>query len=240
MAYPYTRAQLRQRVLIESHSKSDSGAFATDRVNAVLQYALAHTWETLTATDQAFGERLLEKTVDASNTDGWTPGATEIELPADFRRVEVLRRGQGFPDLVTPRQSLWSDVATGIGWYYVNGPSQDTDPGGDLVVAPQKLMVRPALVAGEVWKMLYVQQPPSLGDPEDTEDDTITVDLVGDGIARIVIARAIVLLQARDDVAGQNRAAAEYALARTEYDNARLQRAGGIETWNRRGIRGGR
>lgn len=235
MAYPYTRAQLRRRVLVESHTRSDSGAADTTRINEILQYAIAHTWETLTATDQAFAERVLTKTVDAADTDGWTPGASTVALPADFRRVEKLKRGTGYPSLITPADSLDDDApGAAPGWYYARGPSQDTDSEGALTVAAQELVLSPVMRAGEVFKLLYVQQPPSVGDPDDTADDTVALDLVGDGIARLVVTRAIVLLQARDDTAGQRRAAEEYALARTEYDNARAQRAGGVNSWRRR------
>lgn len=233
MAYPYTRATLRQRVLVESHTYSTSGAAATARVNALIQYAIGHTWETLTATDQAFAERTLEKVVSDADTDGWNPGVTAIVLPGDFRRVEEIKRGGGFPSRVTPSESMAWEPSSGVGWYYVRGPGQETDLAGDLVLASQELVVRPALRAGETWRLLYVQQPPSLGDPDNTAHDSIELDLVGDGIARIVVARAIVMMQARDDLAGQQRAAAEYGLARTEYENARQQRAGGINHWRR-------
>jgi hypothetical protein len=178
VAYQYSRADLRGRLRVEAKLKAVTDPYDDGTLNRTLQYALAHTWEWLSSTDQGFGVRSQTKTV-AAEPDGWIPGATSVVLPSDFRRLVELRRGNSFPDLVSPSESTWRQGP----WYIINGPGQTVDSiTAALVPTPQTIEFSPALSAGEEIRLVYAQQPPSLGSPDDPLLDGTSLDLVGDWV----------------------------------------------------------
>jgi hypothetical protein len=250
MAYLLSRAAARARLRTESHTPGNTAGPGDDaRLNEVLNYSLAHTWEWLSSTDQGFGVRSLVETVSAADADGYVPGATSVALPVDFRRVVEIKRGQGFPDLVSHSESLWRTPSGPPGWYLIDGPGQTVDAlTGALVATPQTMKFAPALQDGEVITLLYAQQPPTWGDPaiptnaaQAAAADAVSLDLVGDGVVRLVIARAWVIQTPREDNDNYERAAADYALAQSEYMRTVSQRSGGILRLSRyKKPRGGR
>lgn len=239
MAYFLTRRQLRDRYRIENQRNGNSGVDTDTNINSILQYALNHTWEWLTSTDQGFGVISLVKTVAAGDVDGYIPGATQVNLPTDFRRVIELKRNNGFPDLVSHSEAQWRIPMNAPGWYLIGGPGQSAtlDVNGNPTLIAQTIQFSPALIDQESITLVYAQQPPSLGDP--TMDspvptaaqnliDQTQLDMIADGVVRLVMARAAVLQAPKEDQFIYPRVLREYTVAQDEYQRTVSQRAGGL------------
>lgn len=159
-----------------------------------------------------------------------------MPLPTDFRRISSLFIGQYEAQRSNPaelhRLRNYDAIAPSItggqlGQYYtVSGPSQDD---ASQNVGPQ-LETFPDWREGQTYSLLYVTQPPDLGDPDDPADDAVVVDFLMEPVVRAVVARAGIRSLSRDDNEGRARLEAEYARATAEFDPARAVRAGGVRT----------
>lgn len=228
MGYIVTRSELRSQLRDEIRYVASSGAGSDAELNRRLQREVRRVWEKLTRTADGVGMGTLTKTIATGDPDGYVPGE-RVPLPDDFRRVSDIWVDKGAPELGTPAEVEGLAVqgtAVPYRWpllYYVDGPGQQS--GGTAVVA-QQIRLFPDWREGQVLTLLYVRQPPSLGDPEQPADDTIDVDLLAEPVVRYVVARAAVRSVSRDDAQGYQRALDEMAQAEDDFERTRALRVG--------------
>ena len=227
----FTRGQLRERLRSEIRYQGAAGATTDDALNFNLQLALSRVFEILSRTDQGILTTTLEVTIATGDPDGQVPGE-RVPLPADFRRVSSLlvNRYEAYrsnpSELHRLRNSRISQVGSLRRKYTLSGPGQTTLE----VSLPTQLEIYPGWVEGDVYSLLYVTQPPTLGDPADVLDDALIVDLLMEPVVRAVIARAGIRSLSRTDVQGQQRMAKEATEAEAEFDDARAVRGGDVRT----------
>lgn len=228
MGYIVSRADLREQLRDEIRYAAPSGAGGDAELNRRLQRELRRVWERLTRTADGVGMGTLTKTIATGDPDGYVPG-DRVPLPDDFRRVSEFWVDRATPVLGTPAEVEGLAVqGTVVPYrvpllYYIDGSGQQS--GGTAVVA-QQIRLFPAWREGQVMTLLYVRQPPSLGDPANPADDAIEVDLLAEPLVRYVVARAAVRSVSREDAQGYARAQEELAEAEDDFERTRALRVG--------------
>jgi hypothetical protein len=244
MAYTITRADLRARLRDEIRYCSSSGAGADADLNRRLQRHVADVWEEMVATAQGVGMATLTKTIATGDPDGYEPG-DRVPLPADFRRQSLLKVDRAEPTASTPQEleSFAVDAVAvpgrGALRYYLEGPGQDTSVSPPVPTA-QQIRLYPPWREGQVLTLVYVVQPPTLGDPADVADDVIELDLIHEPAVRYIVCSTAVDAVSREDDKGYQRALERCARAEDRFTRALARRAGPPPSLSSYRHRGGR
>lgn len=230
MAYTLTREALRRRLRRRIRYCSTAGAGSDELLNEWLQEEVSQVWERMVATSQGVGITTLRKTIAAGDPDGYVPGE-RVPLPANFRRLILLRVDKAEPDVSTPQElETFAEIGAAVPGnsallYYLDGPGQDTS--GPLPApTQQQIRLYPDWLEGQALFLLYAVQPPTLGDPSDVGDDAIELDLIHEPAVRYIVARACVAAVSREDQQGYQRALEEQSMAEEEFTRALALRTG--------------
>lgn len=237
MARIRTRGELLARSKREAHLRVPAGAtgsaaYSDEDWNRAIADAWAQVWYEMTQGEEGYG---LSQAVLTG-----TAGPT-LDLPVDFLDLRALRRGSSAGSaLLVDRTSAievarWRADQNGtfagrrLGWYYLEGPNT-----GVL----QRVRFFPDIQASEVIVLDYVTQEPGLGDPADTADDTISIDVLAEPVEMAIVTYARRKAVTREDLQelGKAEAALREAIQAFIKHRQRRNRAGGNDP-NRYGAR---
>lgn len=224
MSFINTRKELLDRLAADRQEKLGStGTYTAELARRQLDRALATIWIMLTDGEGGFGLIKVEiTTVTQSET---------LELPLDFLSLSAITRTFGGTIDTPVVRTSWKEVLRLR--LEENPSSTDDNAGGRFLFespiaagtqkASQLLRFFPKLLPGNVIKLVYVQQPPSLRNSDgtysdtlgDAEDLTIEIDLYDDTLADACVSIARTAMANRAD-------SKEYQLA--------VERAGDVVT----------
>ena len=197
MARIRTRAQLRERATRYAGVSSDQAS----RVNRFLSEAYGKTWHGMIAGGSGSGFGRAAETIVAIDS-------APVPLPAPFLYLRALTvfHGGASNDWVLPKRTTDAGVHRGRGSrgqgqafvsavergseYILEGPGQEPDGLGGYVQYGQRLRFVPALQVNDEIDIAYISQPPSLGDPDNTADDGITIDVISEEVESVIVGYA--------------------------------------------------
>lgn len=206
-----TRQQLIDRFIADRQERLNAtSTYNKENVRRYLDQAWATIWQSLTDGEAGFGQQVTTLTAPSA-------GPT-LDLPADFLSMHTMRRSQGVGADV-PWRTTWKEVlrlrldeiqnfsgfatfGAGSGYFLIEAPKSQTSQ-----LAFQRLRFFPDLSTGEVVKLIYVTQPPSLANSDGTytdtlgdgEDVTIQIDLYDETLIECCVSLARVRLANRSD-----------------------------------------
>lgn len=192
-----TRAELRERATRYAGVGSD----VVGRVNRFLLEAYGKTWLGMVEGAGANGFGRTRETLVAVD-------AEPIKLPAPFLYLRALTvfHGGASNAWILPRRTTDSGVHRGYGargqgsslttthergaQYIREGPGLEPDGQGGYQQYAQRLRFIPPLQVNDEVDIAYTSQPPSLGDPDDTNDDTISIDVISEEVESVIVGYA--------------------------------------------------
>lgn len=213
MARLRSRASLRERAKRHAQRVSDVGNYSDAQWNRSIQEAWGKSWHEIIKTTR-LGIGAQFSTVVVSTT------VSDIDLPPNALSVLGFRRSSGggvwanaqptdFGAVIRNNWMVSPPPLPGV-WFLI-GPTSTT---------PQQIRVLPSLGAGDQYTLAFTEQEPSLGDPEDPNDDTITVDVLVEPVEDAICAIARVVATTREDGAEMQRALQALQLAVTSFEDA--------------------
>lgn len=196
MARIRTRAELRERATRYAGVTSD----VVGRVNRFLTEAYGKTWHGMIAGASGSGFGRTSETIVAIDS-------APVKLPTPFlylRAITVFHNGSS-NDWILPTRTTDAGIHRGRGargqnanvgagergaQYLLEGPGVEPNGFGGYQQYAQRLVFVPALQANDEIDIAYISQPPSLGDPDDTGDDAISIDVISEEVEAVMVGYA--------------------------------------------------
>lgn len=217
MAYFRTRAQVRERLILETQRESGTGAYSDEKANSNIQNALDEIWFDLIKADEGFGITRETFTILADSST--------MEIPDEFfelRAIYLITDGETRNKILKETtyhevEERQFDILTGEPYYYLlEGPGRE-NVASIYTDYKQRLRFWPPLRSGDKIRITATMQPPSYGDPSDVNDDTISLDLIAEPILAAIVFTAALKVLRREDNEEYKRCSVERAQALARY-----------------------